>query len=519
MSTMLGEITVTNAPLYELTHKGWVAIATNNDPPQIFVRGDELVYVAANDESARLVPYDRFSLSELMSETAIWTKQLKHDIAIIHPPERVANVILGWRSEKYVGAPRLDRVTRTPFFALEQGASLFDEKHRAHLVTEEGYSAEARAYYAPDPIYENMPTVDGDEVDLTQAVELIDGMLTDFPFAGPASRAHAWSLLLLPFVRELINGDTPMYLITAPTAGTGKGLLTDTLLMPAVGKVPRQAPTAGDEWEKRITASLLEGPPVILIDNVPPPPHPGLDSPALATVLTSSGLWEGRVLGSSQMVRLPVRNVWVATGNNIDVSNENSRRICRIHLDRETEDPTQGNRFRIPNLHSWVQRHRMEVTWAALTIVQAWLNADHPEGFDSYEGVFRPLQGAQMKQSYIEWSRVMGGILRFVGIEGFLSDAEFIDATEREELDMFFEAWDQHLGGKPWKRDEVAEAILMPGSPMKKELPVELIGIRDDSMRKELGYWLRKNNNRVSGGRKLVKVPGRPNRWAIKQLG
>jgi len=54
---------------------------------------------------------------------------------------------------------------------------------------------------------------------------LLDELLIDFPFADEASRANALALLLLPYVRPLIVGPTPLHLITAPTQGTGKDLL------------------------------------------------------------------------------------------------------------------------------------------------------------------------------------------------------------------------------------------------------------------------------------------------------
>jgi hypothetical protein len=288
--------------------------------------------------------------------------------------------------------------------------------------------------------------------------------------------------------------------------------------MPSAGRIPRQAPTSGDEWEKRITASLMEGPPVILIDNIPPPPHPGLDSPAFATVLTAGGLWEGRVLGSSQMVRLPVRNVWVATGNNIDVSTENSRRVCRIHLDREVEDPTRGVNFRIPNLSHWVQTHRAKIVWSALTVIQAWLNAEHPEGYDSHADLFRPLAGTQMKQSYIEWSRVMGGLLRFIGQKGFLEQDDLMDMHEREELDLFFTAWSEQIGELPLTNDEIASQIGLVGSAMRQNLPSELLGVRPEQMTKVFRYWLRSNRNRVAGGRKLVRIDGRHKKWVVRAI-
>jgi len=48
---------------------------------------------------------------------------------------------------------------------------------------------------------------------------LFNELLGDFPFVDEASRAHTLALMLEPFVRPLIKGPTPLYLIDAPTRG------------------------------------------------------------------------------------------------------------------------------------------------------------------------------------------------------------------------------------------------------------------------------------------------------------
>jgi hypothetical protein len=205
----------------------------------------------------------------------------------------------------------------------------------------------------------------------------------------------------------------------------------------------------------------------------------------------------------------------VATGNNIDVSQENSRRVCRIHLDRGVEDPTQGLTFQIPNLHNWVKAHRMEVTWAALTIIQTWLNADHPEGYESYEDRFRPLEGTRMKQSYIEWSRVMGGILKFMGQDGFLEHSNLDDTTEQDELADFLEAWaTQAPQPEPVKNLRVE--LQKPASLMQEALPSELAYLRSDILAERFPPWLKAHRNRVAGGYKLIQAKEtRPRTWQV----
>src|SRR5215475_1668179 len=120
-----------------------------------------------------------------------------------------------------------------------------------------GYHAAARIYYDPKagavvPPVPDEPTA----ADLDRARALVlDDLLVDFPFVSDADRAHAVALFLLPFVRELISGPTPLHLIEAPTMGSGKGLLADALLLPTLGSAPTPMAEAStdEEWRKRIT--------------------------------------------------------------------------------------------------------------------------------------------------------------------------------------------------------------------------------------------------------------------------
>ena len=94
----------------------------------------------------------------------------------------------------------------------------------------------------------------------------MDELLCDFPFADEASKAHTLALLLQPFLRLLIQGPTPLYLIDAPSKGTGKGLLAELLALIWMGRPGGVMALARseDEVEKRITACLVAAFPSIL---------------------------------------------------------------------------------------------------------------------------------------------------------------------------------------------------------------------------------------------------------------
>jgi hypothetical protein len=225
-------------------------------------------------------------------------------------------------------------------------------------------------------------------------------------------------------------------MLEKPSPGTGATLLVDMLSYPAIGRtVP--AMTEGrdeEEWRKRITAKLRSGSPFILIDNL----RNRLDSAAVSAAITSTS-WEDRILGASEIIRLPVRCAWMATGNNPAVSTEIARRTVRIRMDAKMDRPWLRTKFRHDNLRQWATVNRPQLAWAALTLIRAWIVAAKPPG-QTRLGM------------YEQWSEVMGGILHVANVPGFLCNlTEFYDEADAEGASWisFLTAW--------WERFQSSE--------------------------------------------------------------
>jgi hypothetical protein len=104
-----------------------------------------------------------------------------------------------------VQLPPVDRIVRAPVFATD-----------GTLQATPGYHPAGRVIVWPP---ENLrlpkiPTAPTDR-DVERAVALIDDLIGDFPFLNEADRAAAYALLLLPFVRDMIDGPTPLHLLEA----------------------------------------------------------------------------------------------------------------------------------------------------------------------------------------------------------------------------------------------------------------------------------------------------------------
>src|SRR5262249_51299283 len=172
--------------------------------------------------------------------------------------------------------PPLDRLVEAPTFAPD-----------GSLLTTKGYHPAGRVWFhaAPGLHVRSVPAKPSPRQIAEARALLIDDLLVDFPFVDDASRAHALAAILLPFVRDLIPGPTPLHLIEAPTPGTGKGLLANVITIPATGRAATVMAEgqSDEEWRKRITAVLLAGPVFVVLDNL----RRRLDSGALAAAITS----------------------------------------------------------------------------------------------------------------------------------------------------------------------------------------------------------------------------------------
>ncbi|MDP9365825.1 MAG: ATPase, partial [Chloroflexota bacterium] len=405
----------------------WAALNAANDPPRLFRFGGLPARLDKDDDHGPPVPRtlteDRLRYE--LARAADWYKPSEKSGATpALPPVAVVRDMLAAPRFPF---PQLAAIIEAPAFAPD-----------GSLPAGPGYHAAGRTYYAPAaglvvPTIPNDPT----PAEIAAARELIvEDFLGDFPFTGDAERAHAVALLLLPFVRGLVAGPTPLHLIEKPTPGTGASLLADVLTRLATGR-PVGAMAEGrdeDEWRKRITAKLRGAPAVVLLDNL----RRRLDSATLSIALTAAE-WTDRLLGTSDDLRLPVRCAWVATGNNPALSSEIARRTVRIRLDAQRDRPWLREGFRHPNLGGWTLDHRGELIGACLTLGQAWIAAGGPVSGDAHK-----------LGSYEEWSRVLGGILDTAGVPGFLGNlAEFYEQTDTEgsAIRGFLRAWwEQHHG-------------------------------------------------------------------------
>lgn len=457
------EIVVSGRHRRDIVEDAWAALLAANEPARFFRHGNSVVEIAKSDEGAAVIKHlGSAGLSGRLDRCADFNKVSKTGVEPARPPRDVIDDMEALE----IPLPPLRGIIASPVFAAD-----------GVLDTTVGYQRATGLYY--EPIGDPVPKVpsEPDATDLRAArMRLGDDLFGDFPWADEhASRANMIAALITPMVRDLVSGPAPLFGLDAPKAGNGKGLLATCASIVTTGHdVAVMADTKNEEeFRKRVTTKLMEGAGVILLDNV----RRRLDSASLAALLTAA-IWSDRVLGLSRTVTLPVRSLFLVTGNNLQFSDEITRRTVSVRIDAKADRPWEGRTYRHPDLPGWLKRHRHDVIWACLVLVQHWLARGRPDW-----------SGAPMG-SYESWCRVLGGILETASIPGFLENRRELYSrgdADSEDWRAFTSAWWNQHRETPVKVAElqpIAEETLVSWFDALKD------GSSDKTVRTKLGKAL-----------------------------
>ena len=494
----LPRIIISGRDMGELSDQVLKSLIDFNEPPVVFVRASGLVRINQSkdkDEKTRPIikAFSEAALRGRMARTAHYFRVSKDtekngiEYSATNPPLDIVRDIMSIPEESWT-FPYLAGITQIPI--LRKDGTIFNEI---------GYDKESSLYYLPESkinIYLDIKTA--------EAVDLLQEIYCDFPFDGEASRANCIGLLFTLVLREFIDGSIPLAIVDKPQQGTGASLLADVNSLVSTGqKAFMQAwPTGKDresELRKRITAILVEGRSQVVIDNV----ENTLQSAVLGLLLTCTS-WEDRALGENKLIRLPHRTVWTATGNNVQPAGDIPRRCYTIKIDAKRPRPWQRTGFKHPNLLEWVGENRSRILSAIFKLAQNWIYAGKPLPSDL------PTIG-----SFEEWTRTIGGILHFAGIDGFLSNIEttYEKSEENDGWEAFLEAWYAELGDKALTLKEVSK-ILLEKENFSGVLP-ENFDVNDKGFTRQLGHAIKRREGVVFPNNYHIERAGEEQR-AIK---
>jgi hypothetical protein len=497
-------IVVNDRPLRDVGDEALQALQARNKPPVLFARAGKVIRLGQDENDGPIIQEagEGVIRHDLTRAANFVLERERRDGVVkthVHPPRDVVSDVL---SVPHLPFPPLIGVPRTPFF-----------RPGGTIVSGAGYDASTRLYYVP--AHEGF-AVDVPEKpttkDLEKAVALVDEAVGDFPYNDRASAANTLALLLTPLLRNIIEGPVPLALIDKPTPGTGGSLLAEVVSLIATGSPAgmMSAPRDDEEVRKQITSALMRGSLVLTLDNVDGVLH----APSLSRALTSE-YWEDRILGRSEIIRLPQRATWIASGNNLQVGGDLPRRTYWIRLDARVERPWERGGFRHPNLKPWIAAKRARLVSALLTMGRAWFAEGKPEGsavIGSFEG----------------WSHTVGGVLEVAGVSGFLSNlSEMYEraADGTRDWSAFLEAWRATYSGEARTTKQVAADLHEEAKGHLREALPDEFGTTvpehpDKGLSRKLGKAFAKREGRRHGpnGLHLVRAGSKNNatQWAVR---
>jgi hypothetical protein len=478
-------IVAKNRQMHDLGADCFRLLLDSNEPPRFFVRTGKIV-MPEDDESGimSLSPIMgkrlRAELSRLADFIEIGTGK-NAGIRNVSPPDDAVEFLeamVPWR-----GLPPLRSLAACP------------------VVTSSGVRRTS-GYDWDQRVYVNLPAdvpewTGGDPVKF-----IFEELLCDFPFDSDASRANTLALMMLPILRPVIDGPTPLHLIEAPTQGTGKSLLAKVALLSTLGQCGAMTvPKDEDSWSKKITSALVKGSPVVFIDNIA---HK-LDSESLAAVLTTTS-WTDRILGQTSNVDVPNAAVWIATSNNCKMSPDIARRTLYIRLDSEMEHPEERADFKHQDIVEFAINNRLLILSALSEIAERWINKGR-------------LLGREKMGSFESWAKVVGGCLAANGVEGFLSNREQLQSSANDERDIwaavFAHCYERYL--------DFPQSTSVIYDDLKETDFLSELGLikTDEANKRSLGLMLNHRVGKIYGGTKLerTKAEHKSARFKFLQVG
>lgn len=419
-------VIVVNHEIKRMVDEG---IAALRGVPGIYQRSGALSWVVdggANppgierpSDAPRIVDIGRETLDELLPMAAEWVKKGADDEYVrANVPDKVTKA-LAVRGH-WPGIPKIIAVVETPVVRAD-----------GSILQDFGYDQSTGIVFWRQGKFPQVPdrlTIG----DARAAVAKLLAVVQDFPFASPAHRSAWLASVLTPFGRYAYHGASPLNLTDANCRGTGKTLLqaVTTTIISGRGIACMSLPRDDVEFSKTITSIAIAGVTAVLIDNV----SGILGSPAFDGALTAT-TWTGRVLGHSKMTAaLPLLVTWYATGNNVAIGADTSRRTLHIRLETPLEKPEERTDFAHRDLLGYVQSHRAELAVACCTILKAYMDAGSPD------------QGLREWGSFEKWSALIRGAIVWAGeADPGETRVEFAERSDIEAnaLKALLAAWEQ----------------------------------------------------------------------------
>lgn len=458
-------------------------------------------------KTTSLVKITEAAMIDDLSRHVIFQKynQKKNGFDRIDPPPGIAKTILS-------------RQGRSPFLVVSGVVSVPLINKSGNIVTKHGYDPDTRLYLSALP---NLPFIPENPTreDALAQLELINNLLDEFPFVDEASRSAALSAIITASCRSAMPV-APMHVTTAPTPGSGKSYLIDIVSLIATGeKCPVTAVSKStDELEKRLDGSLLDGATIICLDNI----NGELYNDRLCQAIERPVL-EVRRLGASDKQKIENKATIFATGNNITLRGDLSRRSIICRLDAAIERPEQRQFKKRPDQK--IMNDRGAYIVACLIIVRAYHIAGKPNILPRLP-------------SFEEWSDKIRSALVWLGCADPLDTMRIIQADDPEyqTRQLIYTILHETFGERPVTVKEMitlAQETYNAGldddsghtttrklrNPELADALSSICGRSRDASPEVVGKWFRGNKGRITDGLQLLSIShSKGAKWYVRRL-
>jgi hypothetical protein len=410
-------------------------------PGPIYQRSGELVHIArrpvrrsdgSEESQEAVINVEPAAMLEELAYIARFERfdVRKSDWITIDPPAKVAEAYFGRRSWKLAN---LHHIIATP--TLRPDGS---------ILSAQGYDKDTGLYLTWELKGLKVPERPT-EGEAGAALDTLTEIFRGFPYADrsdPERAGLGLSVVLAGLIGAVLRPtlpSAPLIGVTAPKAGTGKSYLVDLISMIATGRRATCLVSGVklEEFEKSLGAILLASLPLLSLDNMVQP----LTGQLICMALSQERI-DMRVLGLSKTANLPTTTALFATGNNLKVQGDLTRRSLLCRLDARMERPEE--RSFETDLLAEVRARRAELVSAVLTIARwGFIRRERRSNWTLDDpGAGLPFAGFET------WCRRIRDPLVALGCRDPVLALDEVRATDAdsENLRILIATWDAEIG-------------------------------------------------------------------------
>lgn len=429
-------------------------------------------------------------VSEQFARSAQWFRVEHKKRVRISPPAGAATAYLSRAGNWDV--PVLAGITQRPTL-----------RRDGTVLQTPGYDRRSGLIYDPGEVVFPLIPEEPTKEEAERAIAQFEHLFSEFSFVDETAKSVALAAALTALVPHMFGG-IPLFAFDAPVMGTGKSYLVKTITLIATGHAPAvmsQGKTE-EENEKRLASAMIASDSHIAIDNCERP----IEGDFLCSLLTEESV-QVRILGRSEVTRLLARCMVMATGNNLVLSGDITRRALICRLDARSERPDLIQYSFSPA--DEVRKDPAKYVCAGLKVLRAYIAAGRPQKLDkiaSFEG----------------WNVVREAIV-WLGREDPAQSREriLLEDPQKGELIDLLRLWWAALKGQ---RKTLAElhAIAEEGKHPKIG---ELVSTLSTKTRqgtfnaRSIGKYLTKQVDRIAGGLALhaeIDSSGTKRYWMVR---